>query len=290
MRNRQLLFDGVKTRARGASHHKGLSIPSLIKWTGSKRAQAHEINSHFPPYNRYFEPFLGGGALLFLNCSKETIASDIYEPLIRLWVMIRDDVEQVIQTYTRHWQKLQKNLPDYFYQIRTRFNKEHDPQDLLFLSRTCVNGIVRFNSKGGFNNSFHLSRKGMTPERFARLARESSLLVKKVRFKCADYRLVLKEAKKGDLVYLDPPYSDSKNRYIANLDTKGFFDCLEQLNSKQVKFALSFDGKRNGVEMGTRPPKGLYKRRLLITNGNSAVKKVLDKKTQAVEESLYLSY
>lgn len=272
------------------SASKNTSVPPLIKWTGSKRLQANKIKSYLPEYDRYFEPFLGGGALLFFNCGKETVASDIYEPLIKLWVMVRDNVECVIRKYREDWHKLQNSLPAYFYEIRNLYNKYHDPLDLLFLTRTCVNGIIRFNEKGEFNNSFHLSRKGMHPESFSKIARQWSTRIKNVRFECTDYKTIFNETKKGDFVYLDPPYAGNKQRYIADIDHEEFFNCLQVLNSKGVKYALSFDGFRGDIDFRKPMPKGLYMRKVLINSGYSPVKKVLSGQTSRVEESLYLNY
>ena len=171
------------------------TIPSLIKWTGSKRKQAPLIAREAKSYNRYFEPFLGGGALLFLFAHEGAVASDIYEPLISLWKLIQSKPEEVISDYTEKWNALNveynelqlnhiKNadgLPKVFYDCRSRFNKTHNPLDLNFIMRTCVNGIVRFNGEGEFNNSFHLSRQGMKPEMFARMCgfgmKESKVLI-----------------------------------------------------------------------------------------------------------------
>ena len=269
---------------------KRVSIPPLIKWTGSKRLQANNINAYFPEYERYFEPFLGSGALLFLNCAKEAIASDAYRTLIKLWIMIRDDVERVINSYDDHWNRLQKNLPDYFYQVRDHFNKNRDPLDLLFMTRTSVNGIVRFNRKGEFNNSFHLSRKGMLPDRFAKMAYQWSARIKNVKLRCNGYQEILQETKEGDFVYLDPPYAGNRQRYTTGISLTELFSCLQTLSSKGVKYALSFDGLRGEVDLRKPFPKHLYKERVLINSGNSAVKRVLDGKILPVKESLYLNY
>jgi len=268
-----------------------IHIPPLIKWTGSKRLHANEINAYLPEYNRYFEPFLGSGALLFLNCKKEAYAYDVYKPLIKLWILVRDDVETVIQDYKEKWINLQNNFPDYFYKIRGRFNLHKDSLDLLFLTRTCVNGIVRFNKKGKFNNSLHLSRRGMRPETFARIAIKWSSVIKNVHFECKDYKEILHEVERDDFVYLDPPYAGNRNRFIIEkINLEEFFYFLKNLNSRKVKFALSFDGFRDNVDLSFPIPGELYKRKVLVHGINSAVKKVLNRKTQKVEEYLYLNY
>ena len=97
-------------------------VPSLLKWTGSKRSQATRIASLIPPHERYFEPFLGGGALLFHFAKPGAIASDIYAPLIAFWQLVRDEPEHLVQDYASQWQRLQNDLPGYFYFVRKRFN------------------------------------------------------------------------------------------------------------------------------------------------------------------------
>jgi len=265
-------------------------IPSLIKWSGSKRLLAHKISSYFPPYKRYIEPFLGGGSILFINTHNSAIANDIYRPLIELWTLIQKDVSKTISSYKLRWNKLQNNLPDYYYYVRERFNKTNDPLDLLFLSRTCVNGIIRFNSAGHFNNSFHLSRTGMTPDNFAPIARSWSDKIKNVKFTNHDYKTILGNLRKGDFVYLDPPYLNSKNRYIENLDFNVFLKQLDRLNIKGIPYALSFDGSRNGKNFNLDFPKDFYKRKILIETGYSPVTKVLNGKNHQVKEALYLNY
>ena len=280
------------------------TIPSLIKWTGSKRKQAPLIAREAKSYNRYFEPFLGGGALLFLFAHEGAVASDIYEPLISLWKLIQSKPEEVISDYTEKWntlnveyKELQLNhiknadgLPKVFYDCRSRFNKTHNPLDLNFIMRTCVNGIVRFNGEGEFNNSFHLSRQGMKPEMFAKNVRIWHERIKGVDFECQSYEETLAQAKEGDFVYFDPPYADSHNRYIKDLDLQNFFTELDKLNSKNISWALSFDGSRAGTNYFSDMPKELYKRKLSLSNGNSAVSKILNSKQEEVTESLYLNY
>lgn len=267
------------------------TIPPLIKWTGSKRSQAFQIFKLFPKrINKYYEPFVGSGALLYLLTNRQCIACDIYPPLIKLWNFVKNKPLVLINNYRSQWEKLQKELPDYFYLVRKRFNATQNPLDLNFLLRTCVNGIVRFNRKGHFNNSFHLSRKGMHPDRFEGIVNDWNSKTKNISFYCQDYLDTVNISRGGDFVYLDPPYQGSKNRYTNNLDTKRMFEALEMLNKKNVKWALSFDGKRNGVLLGDPVPKDIYKRHIYIKSGFSPVKKVLSGPIEMVEESLYLNY
>lgn len=310
-RERLIVSDRNKQKERvalqGETFHSPKSkktIPSLIKWTGSKRSQASAIASIMPHYRRYIEPFLGGGALLYLAAVPGSVAGDLYEPLIRLWRLIQTEPEKVIKDYERKWMVLKEELdsvdlnkvkqgdgiPKYYYIVREQFNQAKDPLELSFIMRTCVNGIVRFNNKGEFNNSFHLSRRGMEPQRFKRIVELWHLAIQGVVFVCQDYMKTLEIAEKDDFVYLDPPYAGNRQRYIEDLDLERFFTALEDLNKRGVKWALSFDGRRGSKDLIHAVPGSLFKRQLLLKSGNSAVGKVLNGPIEHVEESLYLNY
>ncbi len=268
--------------------------PSLIKWTGSKRSQASAIAAFFPKSDKgnYFEPFLGGGAMLYHGAHhfKRAFASDIYAPLIDLWTSVKNDPSGVIENYTSEWNLLQADFPKHFFKVRARFNASPSGLDLLFLSRTCVNGIIRFNSKGQFNNSIHLSRRGMTPRLFEESIRRWEAAVSRTEFSVRDFATIADNVECGDFVYLDPPYANSHNRYAENLDLPKLLDFLDKLNRKNVLWALSFDGFRGDSDLTYELPKTLYRFHTTLPSGHSAVQKVLNKSLEGVEESLYLNY
>lgn len=291
--NSALLFDAKEIpeiETQRESHTSYGDVPSLLKWTGSKRSQASRIAAYAPAFNRYYEPFIGGGALLYLLSKPGAVAADIYRPLTEFWTMVRDDPERLIADYTRQWAELQKDLPGYFYVVRDRFNKTQQPEDLNFLMRTCVNGIVRFSKKGDFNNSFHLSRKGMLPQRFAGIVRSWTEKLKEVEVRNGDFEQTISDAKAGDFIYLDPPYAGNKQRYIGNLDLTRFSNVLEDLNRRGVRWALSFDGVRGSTTYEYTISKEIYRRKVLLNSGYSAVAKVLNGPVEMVTESLYLNY
>lgn len=265
-------------------------VPSLIKWTGSKRSQAAVIAAHAPAHRRYREPFLGGGAVLYRLAAPGAVAGDVYAPLIQLWQRVQQQPETLVEDYRRQWHLLRETGPEYFYTVRERFNAGPNPLDLNFLLRTCVNGIVRFNEAGRFNNSFHLTRPGMDPDRFARSVAAWSGRLEGVRFVCADFEETLAETGEGDFVYLDPPYAGSKQRYTRNLEPDRLYQVLDSLNSRGAHWALSFDGWRGERDLTHPVPESLFKRRLAIASGNSAVGKVLNGPVEAVREALYLNY
>ena len=272
------------------SHTSHGDVPSLLKWTGSKRSQAARIAALAPHHERYYEPFLGGGAMLYMLGKPGAVGGDLYAPLIAFWELVRDHPEHLIADYTAQWMALQRDLPGYFYLVRDRFNSEQRPEDLNFLMRTCVNGIVRFNKSGQFNNSFHLSRKGMLPQRFAKIVRIWSARLQGIEFRTGDFEETTADAKAGDFLYLDPPYAGNKQRYIGNLDVDRLYCVLDDLNRRNVKWALSFDGVRGATAYEHSLPVDLYTRKVSLNSGYSAVAKVLNGPVEMVTESLYLNY
>ena len=267
------------------------NVPSLIKWTGSKRLQAKEIQKFIPEnISTYYEPFLGGASILYNNTDKNTFANDIYSEIIDLWLLVQKNPQYVIDSYTENWNLLQSDFPNYFYIVRDRFNLDKRPTDLLFLARTAVNGIIRFNSKGHFNNSIHLSRRGMKPETFSKIVMKWHDKIQNTKFSKKDYSSFLKATQKGDFVYFDPRYAGSNSRYIQNLDLDKLIKELNKLNDKGVLWALSFDGLNNNNNFQHLIPEELYKRVFEISIGKSKVSQVLNKKNNSSYEHLYLNY
>ena len=163
-------------------------IKPVIKWSGSKRTQAATILSFFPKnFGIYYEPFVGGGSMLYALRPKRSICGDICKPLIDLWVEIRDNPKSLAVGYRVRWTRLQEEGYTVYYDIRDNFNKDKSPYDLMFLSRTCVNGLIRFNDKGEFNNSLHYSRKGINPDTLETIIDDWSRTIQNTTFLAEDY-------------------------------------------------------------------------------------------------------
>lgn len=285
-------------------------IPSLVKWSGSKRSQAHFLCDLLPQHNRYFEPFLGGGALLFLADGSPSFASDVYHPLVELWLLAKNNPDLLISDYNVRWHTLKEELmflrskegkiylsankgtvPEIYYSTRDDFNDTRDPLALNFILRTCVNGIVRFNSSGDFNNSFHLSRDGMAPERFKDVVLKWHRRLANVTISCIDYRETLEMVETGDFVYLDPPYLGCINRYCQPVIAAEFFGYLEMLNSKGVLWVSSFDGYSDDKDYKSNSfPESIYEDHIYIRNGRSFTSGVLNSKEGSVYESIYANF
>lgn len=263
----------------------------VIKWSGSKRSQSARIKSYFPDtFRTYYEPFIGGGSMLYAINPEKSICGDICVPLIDLWNEIRDNPQQLAKEYEIRWIKLQTEGYTVYYDIRNDFNRDKSPHDLLFLSRTCVNGLIRFNDKGEFNNSLHYSRPGIKPESLKNIIFDWSSRIQGTEFMAKEYFDTTATAVAKDVIYLDPPYFHTKGRYFGAIDYHRFLEYLEDLNTRGVKYILSFDGIRGNKNYTVDLPKELYKRHVLIASGNSTFKKVIDKEAEKVFESLYLNY
>lgn len=175
--------------------------------------------------------------------------------------------------YRARWTRLQEEGYTAYYAIRDDFNRDKSPYDLMFLSRTCVNGLIRFNNKGEFNTSLHYSRKGINPDTLERIILDWSQHIQNTVFMAEDYTVTTSTAKAGDIVYLDPPYFHTKGIYFGTIDFDRFLEYLEDLNSRGIKYLLSFDGKRGEEDCTVALPKDLYKRHEFLPSGNSTFKK-----------------
>lgn len=223
--------------------------------------------------------------------SQAGIAGDIIPELIHLWIAIRDEPELITKEYTLRWKRLQNEGHKAYYEIRDAFNTTRNPHDFLFLSRTCVNGLIRFNKNGNFNNSLHHTRPGIEPERLSKLVFQWSRFTQEVTFLVADYHQTLKNAKLGDLVFLDPPYHGTKGRYIpTSFDFQKFYLELERLNHIGVKWVLTFDGKAGERAYQVTVPTNLYKTVLGLPTGNSPFTKLMKISLDTVIESVYLNF
>jgi DNA adenine methylase len=234
---------------------------------------------------------VGGGALLPFRPGEQAFASDVIPELIALWLAIRDRPEEVADGYGLRWRLRQQKGHVAYYEIRDNFNKGRDPVDLLFLSRTCVNGLIRFNKEGDFNNSLHHTRPGIAPDKLRKAILDWSRAIQGVQFAARDYRVALNDAAIGDFVFLDPPYHANRGRYRPTpFDSDTFYRELENLNSNGIAWMLTYDGSAGQRDYTGELPLGLYKRKLQVPTGHSPFTRLMGKTLDNVKESVYLNY
>ena len=269
----------------------------VIKWSGSKRSQAEEILKHFPKkIDTYYEPFCGGCSMLKRLLSSDIevshyVCSDINNDLISLWNMIKNNPREVSYHYEQLWLELNKyedrgKKREYYNYIRDRFNKEHNPLDFMFIMRTTTNGMPRYNSSGEFNNSFHITRNGILPVTLDEIIFMWSKCLNEhnVEFRCCSYEEI--SPKKGDFVYLDPPYANTKGMYFGGINLETLFNWLRNCESSYV---MSFDGVSGDVDSTYKVPEDVYNKHLYIKSGNSSFKRTIGKSNDSiVYESLYI--
>lgn len=270
----------------------------VIKWSGSKRSQSEEIVHRIKDleYTTYYEPFVGGGSILYqlLHSDKRFknyICSDINNDLISLWNKIKTHPEELILAYTTLWNELNSDedlerKKVYFNRVRERFNKEKNPDDFMFIMRTTTNGMPRYNLKGDFNNSFHITRKGINPKTLSKVIHEWSELLNKnnVQFIHRSYDEIITTEK--DFLYLDPPYANTKGMYFGAIDYTALWDWL---GSQKGSYLLSFDGKTTTTDSTYAVPNELYSKHEYLSGGNSSFRRVVgNSNAEYVLESLYM--
>ena len=233
-----------------------LSEPKpFVKWAGGKRQLMSELEKNFPTkFGTYLEPFLGGGAVMFDLLTKEhnlkCNVSDLNSDLVLSYVTIRDRLEKLIESLENHSKNYHKDSTGYYYEVRNQEpkNQIEKVSRLLFLNKTCFNGLYRVNSKGKFNVPLGRYTNPNIVNKENLQAVSKTLQSDKIKISCRDFSSIIKDAKKGDFVYFDPPYqpvSDTANftsythRDFTEDDLERLADLANQLNSKGCNVMLS---------------------------------------------------
>lgn len=275
-------------------------LQPVIKWSGSKRSQAASIinNLRNVDIDTYYEPFVGGGSILgallydgSFNIKHYQI-SDLNETLIELWNVIKYNPKEVAHHYKCLWESMKAllSLDDkkvFYNNVRDRLNMFKDPLDFMFIMRTCVNGMPRYNRNGDFNTSLHLNRDGILPDKLEHIIMEWSYLLNKYDVTFTNRCYSKTDINECDFIYLDPPYANTKGMYYDNFSVDAFFTWLGQQNCSYV---LSFDGISGDTDNTFKVPSHIYTEHLLIDSGNSSFKRIMtDTKDAHVKESLYVN-
>jgi DNA adenine methylase len=253
----------------------------LLKWIGNKQRFAHEIASYLPALDNgtYFEPFLGSGAVLGTLRPPRAVGSDGFEPLVGIWQMLHDDVDQLIDWYAERWCRWNeaKDKRAAYEAIKAAYNADPNPADLLFLSRSCYGGVVRFRANDGYMSTPTGVHKPVSPESFARRARLWQDRTAGAKFEHMDYKEAFALAGDGDVIYCDPPYVHAQTiLYGAQaFRLAELFDCISDAKARGVKVALSIDGtKKSGhLACDLRIPEGLFQAEALVNCGRSMLRR-----------------
>jgi len=227
----------------------------FVKWAGGKRQLIPAIAQHLPKeFGTYFEPFLGGGAVLFHilseNPGKKCTVSDLNSDLVLAYVTIRDRIDELISSLKIHSKNYFKDSKSYYYKIRDTSPRSQVEKTsrLIFLNRTCFNGLYRVNSKGKFNVPLgRYTNPNIVNEENLRSV-SHFLYSNKIKISCRDFGAVLDDSKRDDFVYFDPPYQPVSNtanftsytsRDFGETDLRRLVELCFTLDSKGCKVMLS---------------------------------------------------
>ena len=229
----------------------------FVKWAGGKGQILSELDLLIPTkFNRYFEPFLGGGAMFFhlvsdRNMRFTSYLSDTNDELITAYKVVKDSVAELIQVLKKHQREYDKNPLEYYYKLRDRIQPRNDVEiaaRFITLNKTCYNGLYRVNKIGKFNVPIGRYKNpticdGMNLRNVSMVLRYSNAVIH-----TNDYKEVLSRVEKDDFIYLDPPYNPvSRTSNFTAYTNRGFDDddqlelkkVFVQLNDKNCKVLLS---------------------------------------------------
>lgn len=221
-------------------------MQSFLRWAGGKRWLAPKIENKLPVYKRYHEPFVGSGVLFFALEPKCALIADTNQDLINCYRRIKYDCESVIKLLKRL--KIGKRE---YYRIRDRFYYEDNPIKraayFIYINQLCWNGIYRVNRYGMFNVPMGSVKKTKVIYDADHL-REASKLLKTTLIKRCDFEYAVKDTRKGDLVYFDPPYVTThinngfveyNEKLFSHADEIRMADVAKELAEKRVNVLIS---------------------------------------------------
>lgn len=186
-------------------------VKPFLKWAGGKRQLVDEIKKYIPKnYNTYYEPFLGGGAILLELQPKKAVINDSNAELINCYKVIKFSVDELIEDLRKH-----KNEQDYYYKLRDidrdavykqMYSNVERASRIIYLNKACYNGLFRVNSQGHFNVPFGRYKNPNFLDEAVLRAVNKYFNNSNIEILNTDFEEAVKDAGKGDFVYLDPPY------------------------------------------------------------------------------------
>lgn len=221
----------------------------FVKWAGGKRQIIDKLKMYVPSeFNTYYEPFIGGGALLFELSPKNAVINDYNEELMNVFSCIKDETKfnKMCSELNRHEAC---HSEEYYYSIRnidrdkSKFKRLADYKRAartIYLNKACFNGLYRVNSKNEFNVPFNGKLKINTYDGQNLGIIHSYFNFNEIKILNVDFEEAIKDAKKGDFIYFDPPYDSEKQ--IFNSYTENGFDKNEQIRLAKVYKELSDKG------------------------------------------------
>ncbi|MCY4067979.1 MAG: Dam family site-specific DNA-(adenine-N6)-methyltransferase [Acidimicrobiaceae bacterium] len=251
----------------------------LLKWVGNKQRFGHQIASYFPAeYRTYYEPFLGSGGVLAVVKPHTALGSDGFKPLAEIWITLRSDPQTLTQWYRERYARLDKAIDrvEAYEEVKSSYNANPNPADLLFLSRSCYGGVIRFRLDGYMSTPIGV-HKPITPESFEERVNIWSERVQGAGFAHMDFREAMAMAGSGDIIYCDPPYVDTQSILYGaqHFSLVELFHAIEGAKERGAKVALSIDGtKKTGkTRIALDLPVNLFEREVSVNCGYSHLRR-----------------
>jgi DNA adenine methylase len=186
----------------------------FVKWAGGKGQLLKALEHHFPhDFRTYYEPFLGGGAVFFHLVKTRhrfsAVLSDINEELITAYRVVKEQVKELIQELSNHKAQYHMAPKEYYYHVRDALEVTTDIQKaarLIFLNKTCYNGLYRVNKEGKFNVPFGRYKNPKICDKSNLRTVSKVLNWSKARLLATDFQEATRDAGEHDFIYFDPPY------------------------------------------------------------------------------------
>lgn len=261
---------------------RGVGTPfktQLLKWIGNKQRFAHEIIGYFPAQiGTYHEPFLGSGAVLGTLSPASAVGSDALAPLIEIWHTLATDPDSLKRWYQERWEAAAAGDPVAGYErIKAAYNASPNGADLLFVSRACYGGVVRFRQSDGYISTPCGVHSPIHPESFAKRVDIWHRRTNGTTFRRGDFETMMDEGRPGDVVYCDPPYTHTQAILYGSqtFALSRLLAAIARCKSRGVYVALSIDGsKRSGNLLCSVPiPEGLFEREAMVNCGRSMLRR-----------------
>ncbi len=204
------------------------NITPFVKWAGGKRQLLAQIKERMPErYNNYFEPFVGGGAVIFELLPANALINDINKALINTYRQICDVPEEFIKAVNRLDEEMWEDGKAYYYSLREHYNDklmraEYDIELaalFVFINKHCFNGLYRVNGKGLFNVPYNNSRRTSIDET---VIIEISKYLQGITITDGDFEVACRGAQRGDFVFLDSPYAPLNPASFESYTKEGF--------------------------------------------------------------------
>jgi DNA adenine methylase len=281
-------------------HHSAkepLSLPLFLKWAGGKLQLIEQFKNLFPhTFNNYYEPFIGSGAIFFYLKSKlkpnKVTLSDTNEELINCFVAVRDKPSELIELLSNHRKKHSK---EYYYAVRRiesdRLDSVNKAARLIYLNKTCFNGLYRVNSKGQFNVPMGDYENPCIVDK--NILYQASRLLQGVHLRVMTFEKVLDFAQKDDFLYFDPPYIPLSKTSSFTQYSKGSFSGKEQKCLSEVFRKLDLRGcfvmLSNSDHALTRELYRDYEKNIVIVRAKRMINSVGSKRG-AINEVVVTNY